>query len=47
MYYFFKYIESYAVSNFFEIIIDTDKKIMPVELRPFYLKKAVNIYIKE
>ena len=38
----FKYIESYAVSNFFEIIIDTDKKIMPVELRPFYLKKAVN-----
>lgn len=38
----FKYVEPYAVSNFFEILIDTDKKIMPVELRPFYLKKAVN-----
>lgn len=38
----FKYIEPYAVSNFFEILIDTDKKIMPAELRPFYLKKAVN-----
>lgn len=37
----FKYVEPYAVSNFFEILIDTDKKIMPVELRPFYLKKAV------
>ncbi len=38
----FKYVEPYAVSNFFELLIDTDKKIMPVELRPFYLKKAVN-----
>lgn len=38
----FKYIEPYAVSNFFELLIDTDKKIMPIELRPFYLKKAVN-----
>lgn len=35
----FKYVEPYAVSNFFEILINTDKKIMPVELRPFYLKK--------
>lgn len=38
----FKYVEPYTVSNFFEILADTDKKIMPVELRPFYLKKAVN-----
>lgn len=38
----FKYVEPYAVSNFFELLIDTDKKIMPIELRPFYLKKAVN-----
>ncbi len=38
----FKYVEPYAVSNFFDLLIDTDKKIMPVELRAFYLKKAVN-----
>lgn len=38
----FKYIEPYAVSNFFELLIDTNRAIMPVELRPFYLKKAVN-----
>lgn len=38
----FKYVEPYAVSNFFDILIDTDKVIMPKELRPFYLKKAVN-----
>lgn len=38
----FKYVEPYAVSNFFELLIDTDRAVMPVELRPFYLKKAVN-----
>lgn len=43
----FKYIEPYTISSIFEMVIKTDKKIMPAELRPFYLKKAIAKLTKE
>lgn len=36
-----KYVELYTISNFFDILINIEKKVLPKELRPFYLKKAI------